>query len=666
MKNHIATALVILTLSIGCKEINLTDNDSSQEILYEVVFRENPAGEYKKMTTGDNSFEYYYAYADRGRGPEYKETITLNDQNFVINQAINGVNYRKVPVNESFSVTGTSASWQNPKGNDTGDIEGDQLYFRYDGSPAIYEILAQHLLASDTEKVKLFPEGEAELVKRIPMTLENGTTLDLLMIKGLDMSPTFLWMKEDQLICSIDGNLHIVQEAYKSMRSEMKTLQDKVEDDYLIEITENLTHDFDKLVVQNVNVFSEEGSLLANQDVFVNGEIIEGIHPTGVKTIPGDAEIVDGSGKTLMPGMFDMHTHNTKFRGILHLAGGITSVRDMANNKQLYLLRDQFDNNDIIGPRIIAFCGIIDGSGPFANQRNVVNSLEEGLAEIEDYKNLGYQQIKLYSSIRPEWVKPMVDKAHSLGMRVSGHIPAFMTASQAIDQGYNEIQHMNMLFLNFLADSIDTRTPLRFTMVAEHGLDLDLRSQEYLEFVDRLKTNEILVDPTMAIFENMFVSQKGEPSPTFSKIMNRLPVISQRQFYAGGLPKTEETTPIYKKSYDKMLAALHDLFQKNVAIVPGTDGLPGFLYHRELELYAKSGIPVAEVLKLATIKSADFMGVSNSYGSIEEGKMADLILIDGNPLDDISNIRKVEWTIKGGNIYFAKELYNAMSIQHFK
>ena len=115
-----------------------------------------------------------------------------------------------------------------------------------------------------------------------------------------------------------------------------------------------------------------------------------------------------------------------------------------------------------------------------------------------------------------------------------------------------------------------------------------------------------------------------------------------------------------------MLDVVFDLFQRGVAIVPGTDGLPGFLYHRELELYERSGIPAAEVLKLATIKSAEITGVSKTFGSIEVGKQADLILIDGNPLDDISNIRKVEWTMKGGNLFYAKELYASMGIKHFK
>jgi imidazolonepropionase-like amidohydrolase len=142
--------------------------------------------------------------------------------------------------------------------------------------------------------------------------------------------------------------------------------------------------------------------------------------------------------------------------------------------------------------------------------------------------------------------------------------------------------------------------------------------------------------------------------------------MNQRDFLAGGLPKNEEKTVRYSKSFDKMLEVINNLFHEGVPIVPGTDGLPGFLYHRELELYEKAGIPAVEVLRLATIKSAEITGVADMLGSIEAGKKADLILIDGNPLKDISDIRKVEWSMKGGNLFYSAELYNAMGIKHFK
>ncbi len=665
MKYIIAIAVACIILTTACDPSTTSENSSSDTTRYEVVFRESLAGTYKKWRTGDNSFGYYYAYTDRGRGPELNEQITLNDQNYITQQSITGVNYLKDAVNESFTSEGDGASWVNDGGKDEGTFSGDELYFRYDGSPAAYEILGRLLLASEDKKISLYPEGELELVDVIPMTLSGNTSANLVMVKGLDMNPSYLWMDEGQMMALIQGNRHIVREDLSPLRKEMKALQDSIENEYLFAVAKNLTHEYATVVIQNVDVFTADGSLIENQDVFVNGEIIEGIYPTGQRGVAVGTTTLDGTDKTLMPGMFDMHTHNTKFRGSLHIAGGITSVRDLANNKQIMSLADQFNKNEIIGPQIVKFCGIIDGSGPYANTRNVVDNLEEGLAEIQDYSDRGYQQIKLYGSIRTDWVEPMISKAHGLGMRVSGHIPAYMTASQAINQGYDEIQHMNMLFLNFMSDTIDTRTPLRFTMVANHGAALDLNSQEYLEFIELLKAEDILVDPTVSIFENMFIAEKGAPSPTYEKIIKRLPLINQRGYYSGGLPK-EGKESLFAESHQRMLDVVYDLYQRGIDIVPGTDGLPGFLYHRELELYEKAGIPAPEVLRLATIVSAELAGVDETHGSIEVGKAADLILIDGNPLEDISDIRKVEWTMKGGNLYYSEELYGSMGIKHFK
>jgi hypothetical protein len=667
MKYVIIPVFLVTCFFTSCKETPKLDKSNSEKTLYDVVFRENLAGSYEKWATGGKSFEFYYTYTDRGRGPEFSEEITLDPQNFITSQSIKGFNYRKVPINENFSTSKTIAYWVNTIGTDEVDFDDTKLYFRYDGSPAIYEILAQLLLASKNGKVDLYPDGKAELIKKYPLKLSNDIAVNLLMIKGLDMNPTYVWMIGNQMVAKISGNLHVIREDLKSMRLEIKALQDNIEDDYLIDVAKELTHDIEKIVIQNVKVFTANGTLLLNQNVLVEEQIIKAINPSGKNTIHKNATVIDGSGKTLLPGMFDMHTHNDKFRGLLHLAGGVTSVRDLANNKQVMALSNQFNNNQILGPRIVTFAGIIDGPGPFANQRNVVDNLEEGLSEIQEYKDLGYQQIKLYSSIKPEWVVPLTEKAHNLGMRVSGHIPAYMTASQAIEQGYNEIQHINMLFLNFLSDTIDTRTPLRHIMPAKHGADLDLNSKEYIDFVTLLISKDILIDPTVAIFEDMYISKKGEPSPTYSEIMNRLPIMNQRDFYSGGLPKSDEKIATrYNDSFNKMLDVIFDLYQKGVDIVPGTDGLPGFLYHRELELYEKSGIPASEVLKLATIKSAELTGVSKLYGSIEVGKKADLILIDGNPVENISDIRNVEWTMKEGKLFYAKELYNSVGIKYFK
>jgi len=657
--------VMIMTFT-HCEQIIGVKSIAVDTTYYDVIFRESKAGVYKKWQQGSGSYGYYYTYTDRGRGPVLSEQITLDNNGFIKSQSISGVNYLKDSVYEHFEVNGNLAQWTNSAGKDQGEFSSDALYFRYDGTPASYEILAQGLMNVENKSVELYPKGSVTLMQKNPIILGDSITIQLLMIKGLDMNPVYLWLTEQALIGKITGNLHIIRTDFQDYRKEMKVIQDSLENEYLFQLATDLSQEIDDLIIKNVNIFTVEATLKRNQDVWVHKDKIRAIVPSTQSSEYGDdARIIDGTGKTLMPGMFDMHTHNTKFRGALHLAGGITSVRDLANNKQVKALSHQFNSNQIIGPRIVAFCGIIDGPGPFANQRNVVENLDEGLAEVQAYNDLGYQQIKLYSSIKPEWVKPMADKAHQLDMRVSGHIPAYMTASQAIDAGYNEIQHMNMLFLNFMSDTIDTRTPLRFTMVANHGAKLDLSSSAYLTFVKQLKAHQILIDPTLSIFENMFVATKGIPSPTYEMIVDRLPLINQRSYYKGGLPKPVDGSNRYDLAHERMLDVVYDLYKKGVAIVPGTDGLPGFLYHRELELFVKAGIPVHEVLKMATINAAEITGVAEAYGSIEVGKQADLILISGNPLERISDIRNVLWTTKGGYMYEAEALYASMGIKNF-
>ena len=664
---YLSSALFVLLMTVThCEQAVDLKSNGADTTYYDVVFRESKAGVYKKWQQGVGSYGYYYTYTDRGRGPVLSEQITLDNNHFIKSQSISGLNYLKDSVYEYFEVNGNWAQWMNSAGKDQGEFLSEALYFRYDGTPASYEILAQVLMKAEKKSVKLYPKGLVTLMQKYPITLGDSISTQLLMIKGLDMNPVYLWLTNHALIGKIAGNLHIIRTDFQGYRKEMKVIQDSLENQYLFQLATDLSQEIDDLIIKNVNIFTAEATLKRNQDVWVRKDKIKAIAPSIQSSVYGkDARIIDGTGKTLMPGMFDMHTHNTKFRGALHLAGGVTSVRDLANNKQVKALSHQFNSNQIIGPRIVTFCGIIDGPGPFANQRNVVENLDEGLAEIQVYKDLGYQQIKLYSSIKPAWVKPMADKAHQLGMRVSGHIPAYMTASQAIDAGYNEIQHMNMLFLNFMSDTIDTRTPLRFTMVANHGAKLDLSSPEYLTFVKQLKAHQILIDPTLSIFENMFVATKGMPSPTYEMIVDRLPLINQRSYYKGGLPKPLDGSNRYMVAHERMLDVVYDLYQKGVDIVPGTDGLPGFLYHRELELFVKSGIPIKEVLKMATIKSAVITGVADAYGSIEVGKQADLILISGNPLERISDIRKVLWTTQGGYLYEAEALYASMGIDKF-
>jgi hypothetical protein len=272
----------------------------------------------------------------------------------------------------------------------------------------------------------------------------------------------------------------------------------------------------------------------------------------------------------------------------------------------------------------------------------------------------------LYSSIPVDWVKPLAAEAHKRGMKVCGHVPSFMTAERAVNDGYDEIIHLNMIMLNFLGDTLDTRSMGRFIKVAERAKNVNLNSPEVKRFVKLLKDKKIVVDPTAAIFEDMFTNEPGKLAAGYEPILSMFPPEFRRNLYRGGLPTMKGHEAEYKQSYANMLGMLKLLHNNGITFVPGTDDFPGFALHRELELYAKAGVSNKEVLQKATILSARIAGKEQELGSIEVGKKANLILVDGDPVKNISDIRRVELTMKGGHIYDAKTLYASYGFGFWK
>src|SRR5262249_53217016 len=252
---------------------------------------------------------------------------------------------------------------------------------------------------------------------------------------------------------------------------------------------------------------SIDASVHPGRTVVIEGNRIVAVGPDGGVAIPANAERIDAKGKTLMPGLWDMHVHLSHGDGLMHLAGGVTGVRDLANDTDTLLaMEKRFDSGEELGPRVVR-AGFIDGPGPYQGPSKILASTPDEIRGfIRDYAAKGYVQIKLYSSLKPELVPVAAEEAHRLGLRLSGHIPAFMTAEQAVRAGYDEIQHINMLFLNFWFEDVkDTRTPARFTEVAERAADLDLASPKVKDFIALLRERHTVVDLTVAGFENLLV-----------------------------------------------------------------------------------------------------------------------------------------------------------------
>lgn len=254
--------------------------------------------------------------------------------------------------------------------------------------------------------------------------------------------------------------------------------------------------------------------------------------------------------------------------------------------------------------------------------------------------------------------------AHERGMRVSGHVPMHMIAEDVVEAGYDEVQHINMLFLNFLADrTTDTRTPLRFSIVGEKAAGLDLASKPVADFIQLLLEKKTVVDPTVNAFEDLLVGRPGQIWASVAPIVSRLPPQVQRYFKIGGLPIPPEHDATYLESFEQLLRMIKRLHDAKVPLVAGTDNVAGLMLHHELALYERAGVPRADILRIATIDAARIMKLDGQRGSIAPGKDADLVLVDGDPLARIMDLSKTVLTIRGGTLYRAEDLYPLVGVR---
>jgi imidazolonepropionase-like amidohydrolase len=198
--------------------------------------------------------------------------------------------------------------------------------------------------------------------------------------------------------------------------------------------------------------------------------------------------------------------------------------------------------------------------------------------------------------------------------------------------------------------------------VGERAPEIDLGSDRVKSFLALLKAKGTVSDPTLVAFEGMFTDRAGVVSRSFAPVAERFPPEVQRTLVTGGVaPKGKEDR--YAKSFESMKAIVKALHDNGITIVAGTDSMAGFSLHRELELYVEAGIPAVDALRSATIVPARVMKMDKELGTVAPGKLADVILIDGDPTADIRNIRRVVLTVKDGAIYDPAKLYGEIGVK---
>ncbi|MFL6197078.1 MAG: amidohydrolase family protein [Thermoanaerobaculia bacterium] len=647
---------------------------ASSEVRYAFVFAGNPAGGAVTRVEPDGTQVYTFEFTDRGRGPSTTTRARLDSSGLPVLLETTGHDYWKSPVEERFERAGGRASWKNSAEKGDREVQGPAFYLSLNGAPQETALLARALLAAPDHRIQLLPTGEATIREVSSTEVRNGgetRKVHLYDISGLGFTPTYLWLDDQRnLFAALWGWAVLTLDGWQGSVEPLNKLQTEATSASYRELAGRLAHHprGGGLAIRHARLFdAETGATVPDTTVVIAGNRIQAVGPDRDVAVPAGFEVVDAQGKTLLPGLWDMHAHIGEDQGLFDLAAGVTTVRDLANDIDLLLsLRKKWDTGEAIGPRVL-MAGFMDGPGPYAGPTKVlVSTEEEALAAVDRYAKLGYVQIKLYSSLDPKLVPPIVRRAHALGLRVSGHIPNGMKAEDAVRAGFDEIQHVNFLVLNFLDPKIDTRTPARFSEVAEHAAELDLKSPEVQRFIGLLKLRGTVSDPTLVAFEDMFTARPGEVAPSLAAVADRMPPQVQRGLYGGGLNPPADKVQLYQDSYRRMIELVGALYDAGVTIVAGTDALAGFSYHRELELYAEAGIPAPEILRIATIGAARVMKRDKELGSIAPGKLADVVLVDGDPAGRIQDIRRVVLTVKDGVMFEPTALYGAIGIRSVK
>lgn len=614
-----------------------------------------------------------YAMDANSRGADLSVQLSLGDHGLPTEWRIEGSSLMGGSVKEWFEYDNGRARWSSQADDGERRLGAAPLYVANDGTPWDIGLYARALLSAGDDGLEVLPGGSMALTEldRLAVPTEAGeATVAAYRLSGLELEPEYLMLDADRRLFAVHRGRDslVIRADFREQASFVADAFQSLRSRDMADEQQSLVHRFPGPVyLRNVRVFEPETGLFSEPStVVVHGSRVVGIRSPDHQAPPDTkATFIDGEGGYLIPGLHDMHAHTTLMSGMFYLAAGVTSIRDMGNmNAWLLNHLERQAAGELIGPRI-SRAGFIEGrSEHSARFGKVVSSLDEALRAVDWYADHGYHLIKLYSSVKKEWIVPIIERSAEYGLPVSGHVPAFVRPDEVIEWGYADIAHINQLVLGWLLEKgEDSRTTLRLTaMKRTHELDFD--SPRVQQTLAAMQDQGVALDTTAVILERLMASRAGEVPPGAKDYLEHAPIGYQRHRKRTFVPLTDEAEDrAYLESVDALVALLGRLHERGIQLLPGTDDTTGFTMHRELELYHQAGIPAADVLRLATSRAAAYLGREHRTGSIEKGKLADLVLLSANPLEDIRAIKRPRLVMKGGEAYVPAEIHRILGFE---
>lgn len=502
------------------------------------------------------------------------------------------------------------------------------------------------------------PSGNVHVEPAGDLTVQ-GTVLHGYVLSGLIWGVETLWMDDQQrldALVSTDAefdHFEAVRESFAPQVGAFIQQAAKNSLDALAALTAKAKQAAPKeLVVSHVTLIDGTGKpAVKDATVYVRDGKIAQISRAAKPVVPRGATVIDGTGKYLIPGLWDTHAHYEQVEwGPIYLAAGVTTVRDCGNEFDfITTVRDTIASGKGIGPRLL-MAGIVDSPGPMTVGAVTAGTAEEAIAVVRKYHHAGALQIKIYSSMKPELVPVIAQEAHRLGMTVTGHVPNGMTTEQAVEAGYDQINHIQYPAVGLLHVKSAKDIPATF----------DFSNEDDKRQMALYQKKQIVFDDTIALYEQMYhvaSTPYTQMEPGAAKVAAQLKEALDSPGLPAGTPGT--------KLYSAMVATLRELHKDGLTIVAGTDqSIPGHSLHRELEIYVEqAGFTPMEALQAATIVPARAMKQDKTLGTIEVGKQADMVLLEADPLADIHNTRRIVKTISGGAVYDPAPLWKAVDFE---
>jgi imidazolonepropionase-like amidohydrolase len=434
------------------------------------------------------------------------------------------------------------------------------------------------------------------------------------------------------------------------------------------------------IAIEDVSVIDvEEGTVREHLTVVAQGRRIVGIESASKILLGDSVETVDGTGRFLIPGLWDMHVHalDTDFEYMLPLfvANGVTGIRDMWGNLEVASrVGTDVEAGQMVSPRFVTPGNLVDGADPWWPESVEADTPERGVFVVDSLAATGASFIKVYSLLAPETYRAILRRAHEVGLPAAGHVPFMVSAAEASDLGQASMEH--------LFGVMEGCSRAEDSVRAERSLWLEARargdSTGFHPFFD-IGMYRLIVDgfdPTRCegllrrFADNrtwqvptLFISRTDAMMHDSTFLSDpRLGFLSEDELdYWNGILETvrsgdEEDQKWQWAYYERELEITRMMADLGVPILPGTDCpgpflFPGFSLHDELETLVEAGLSEAQTLRAATYEPAVFFGATDSLGTVEVGKLADLVLLEGNPLEAISNTRKIAAVVANGRLF---------------